>query len=222
MVLALAHLHGGQAFGFVHAQDGEGGGQGREIAQRHARGKGRRIRLVQPSVHAGHIALPHVPAGSQQGMRQRAVVGEEQQPRGVLVQAAHGQHPAPEKRRRYQVHHRLRASVAGGGEHARGLVKHVVLQGFVIHGRPREGDLVPLPHLGGRVTDGGAVNLRKPVPHGAHGLTARSLAALGQVFIQPDAAHARGPFSPGVKAGAASPAGAEGACFTAAPLWALE
>ena len=151
-------------------------------------------------------------------MGQRAVVGEQQQPGRILVQPAHGQHAPPQKRRRNQVHHRLRTPVTCGGEHAGGLMKHIVLQGAVAHGLAREGHLVALLHLGGRVAHDHPVDLGQPVAHGAHGLAARALAALGQVFIQPDGAHARGPFSPGVKAGAASPAGAEAACCTGAPL----
>lgn len=80
-------------------------------------------------------------------MRQRAVVGQNQNPGGILVQPAHRQHAAMQKRRGNQVHDRLRASVAGGGEHAGRFVKHVVLQCLVIYGLPCKGDLVPLPTL---------------------------------------------------------------------------
>ena len=179
MILALAHLYSGPAFAFVRAQNGKPGGQGGKIAQGHARGKGRRIRLVQPPSHVGHVALPHVPAGSQQRMGQRAVVGEQQQPGRILVQPAHGQHAPPQKRRRNQVHHRLRTPVACGGEHAGGLMKHIVLQGAIAHGLAREGHLVALLHLGGRVAHDHPVDLGQPVAHGAHGLAARPLAALG-------------------------------------------
>ena len=151
-------------------------------------------------------------------MRQRAVVGQNQNPGGILVQPAHRQHAAMQKRRGNQVHDRLRASVAGGGEHAGRFVKHVVLQGLVIYGLPCKGDLVPLPHFGGRIAHGCAVDPRQAVPDRAHSLTARSFAALGQVLIQPDGAHGRVPFSPGVKAGAASPAGTEAVCCKEAPL----
>ena len=54
------------------------------------------------------------------------VVGDEQQPGGVLIQAARGEQPPPLQVRGQQVQHRGGVLVLCGGEHPRGLVHHNV------------------------------------------------------------------------------------------------
>ena len=84
-----------------------GGGAHRAgvVVQHHACQQGRHLRFVDGVARGGQIDLGHVAPRMRQAVDQRALVGEQQQARGVMVEPAHRLHAAPAQRRRQQVEH---------------------------------------------------------------------------------------------------------------------
>lgn len=65
-----------------------------------------------------------MPPRRQKGVGQRSVIGEQEQPLGVLVQPPHGKQRPPPQMLGQQVQHRPLPGVLGGGDHPGGLVEH--------------------------------------------------------------------------------------------------
>lgn len=71
--------------------------------------------------------------GREQRVPQRAVVREEEQPLGVLVQTPHREQAPAAQMLRKQVQHRPLVPVLRGGQQARRLVEHEVDEGGAVH-----------------------------------------------------------------------------------------
>ena len=118
-------------------------------------------------------------------MGQGAVVGEEQEPLGVLIQAAHRRKaPAPQLRGQ-QVQHGFLPAVPGGGENAGRLVEHqigkaAVRQGFAVHPNVCGGGVYFHICGGGRLT----IHLHTALAHQVLYLPPGPAARGGEEFIQ--------------------------------------
>ena len=124
-------------------------------------------------------------AGAEEPVGQLAVVGQQQQALGVLVQPSHRRQIDAAQLRREKLQHRGLAAILGGGQHPSGLVQQDV-------GVPAEGQRLAADGEGGgsRVVlllgggGGDTVDQHPPLPHQLLGLPARPTACGGQELIQ--------------------------------------
>ena len=180
MELSLLHrdaaLPGGQDF--------QPGGQAGEVLQRYAGGEGGHVALLQGCLHPGVIHFIHMVAGAGEAVVQRAVVGEQQQALGVLIQPAHrGQILAPPGGGD-EVQHRRGGAVLGGGEDAGRLMEQDIEIGLVGQALAVHGDGGGFGHLLLRRGGADAVHRHPAQANQLFDLPAGILAGGGNAFIQ--------------------------------------
>jgi len=123
--------------------------------------------------------------GGQQAVGQGAVIGEQEQALGVLVQPSRREEPHPAQMLGQQLQHGGLAGVLRRGHQPRRLVEHQVNQPlpgnrFAVHLKAGRGVVFPVRRLGRHAVHGHPAG-----PHQLPRLFSGPPACIGQNFIQP-------------------------------------
>jgi len=110
---------------FLQPQLVNGAGRRRAVPELHTAAQAFNLIVVEDALDLDVIALHHAGARMHERMGHRAVVRDQQQPLGVIIEPADGIEPAPVLAD--EIHHRRAPlRVADGGDDAVGLVEHEV------------------------------------------------------------------------------------------------
>ena len=118
-----------------------GGQTHKAVGQSHAGGEGGHVRRGQVAVHAGKVALVHMVAGAEEPVGQLAVVGQQQQTLGVLVQPSHRGQPLSFQFLGQQVQHGPLPAVLHRRQDPRRLVQQHIGKPPVAHCLPVHPDV---------------------------------------------------------------------------------
>ena len=111
-------------------------GSGHIAADVHAALKRSHVLVGEGELYGKGIGLVHVAGGREEAVGEVSVVGQEHEPRGVLVQSSAGEQGGTDAAKLLgeKIQHRLLSAVLGGTDHAVGLVQEDVGELSVGHG----------------------------------------------------------------------------------------